>query len=102
VIGKIYVRDIDQSHAMQVLEPIWLTKTGTIKLLRGRIENVLDWTRERGYRSCELESQHLAQVEKDKLNLGYQFFKKWKGMPCLKILSKGDFLQRRTHPIQAF
>ncbi|GAB1720862.1 MAG: hypothetical protein NTAFB09_25930 [Nitrosospira sp.] len=22
VIGKIYVRDIDQSHAMQVLEPI--------------------------------------------------------------------------------
>lgn len=76
VIGKIYVRDIDQSHVMQVLKPIWLTKTETIKRLRGRIENVLDWTRERGYRSCELESQHLAQVEKDKLNLGYQFFKK--------------------------
>lgn len=57
VIGKIYVRDIDQSHVMQV-KPIWLTKTETIKRLRGRIENVLDWARERGYRSCEFESQH--------------------------------------------
>lgn len=53
VIGKIYVRDIDQSHIMQVLEPIWLTKTETAKRLRGRIENVLDWARVRGYRSGE-------------------------------------------------
>ena len=53
VIGKIYVRDIDQSHVMQVLEPIWLTKTETAKRLRGRIENVLDWARVRGYRSGE-------------------------------------------------
>ena len=29
VIGNIYVRDIDQSHVMRVLEPIWLTKTET-------------------------------------------------------------------------
>jgi len=53
VIGKIFVRDIDQSHVMQVLEPIWLTKTETAKRLRGRIENVLDWARVRGYRSGE-------------------------------------------------
>jgi integrase len=38
---------------MRVLEPIWLTKTETAKRLRGRIENVLDWARVRGYRTGE-------------------------------------------------
>lgn len=53
VIGNIYVREIDQSHVMRVLEPIWLPKTETAKRLRGRIENILDWARVRGYRSGE-------------------------------------------------
>ncbi|SFH60620.1 Integrase [Nitrosospira sp. Nsp14] len=53
VIGNIYVREIDHSHVMRVLEPIWLTKTETAKRLRGRIENVLDWARVRGYRTGE-------------------------------------------------
>jgi integrase len=53
VIGKIFVRDIDQSHIMRVLEPIWMEKTETAKRLRGRLEKVLDWARVRGYRSGE-------------------------------------------------
>jgi integrase len=53
VMGKIFVREIEQSHVMRVLEPIWLTKTETATRLRGRIENVLDWARVRGYRSGE-------------------------------------------------
>lgn len=53
VIGNIFVRDIDQSHIVKVLEPIWLTKTETATRLRGRIENILDWARVRGYRSGE-------------------------------------------------
>jgi hypothetical protein len=35
VIGNIYVREIDRSHVMRVLEPIRLTKTETAKRLRG-------------------------------------------------------------------
>jgi integrase len=53
LIGKIFVRDIDQSHVSRVLEPIWHTKTETAKRLRGRIESILDWARVRGYRSGE-------------------------------------------------
>ena len=53
VMGNIYVRDIEQSHVMRVLEPIWNTKTETATRLRGRIENVLDWARVRGYRTGE-------------------------------------------------
>ena len=53
VIGNIFVREIEQSHVMRVLEPIWLTKTETATRLRGRIENILDWARVRGYRIGE-------------------------------------------------
>jgi len=53
VMGNIFVRDVDQSHVMRVLEPIWMEKTETAKRLRGRIEKVLDWARVRGYRSGE-------------------------------------------------
>lgn len=53
VIGSILVRDIEHSHIMRVLEPIWREKTETATRVRGRIENVLDWARVRGYRSGE-------------------------------------------------
>lgn len=53
VIGNVFVRDIEQSHVMRVLEPIWMEKTETAKRLRGRIEKVLDWARVRGFRSGE-------------------------------------------------
>lgn len=53
VIGDIYVRDIDQSHVLRVIEPLWLNKTETASRLRGRIEKILDWARVSGYRSGE-------------------------------------------------
>lgn len=53
VIGDIFVREIEQSHVMRVLEPIWLTKTETATRLRGRLESILDWARVRGYRTGE-------------------------------------------------
>lgn len=53
VVGNIYVREIDHSHIVRVLEPIWLTKTETATRLRGRMENILDWARVRGYRTGE-------------------------------------------------
>lgn len=52
-IGKLLVKDIELSHIVKILEPIWLDKTETAKRLRGRIESVLDWAMVRGYRKDE-------------------------------------------------
>jgi integrase len=50
IIGSLIVRDVQLSHVLRVLEPIWETKTETASRLRGRIESVLDWATVRGYR----------------------------------------------------
>lgn len=50
VMRGILVRDIESSHVLRVLEPIWLEKTETATRVRGRIECVLDWAMARGYR----------------------------------------------------
>jgi integrase len=50
-LGRLLVRDIGLPQVLNVLEPIWKTKTETASRLRGRIESVLDWATTRGYRS---------------------------------------------------
>lgn len=49
-IGALAVGDIDLPHVMDVLEPIWKTKTETASRLRGRVEAILSWATTRGYR----------------------------------------------------
>lgn len=44
------VSAIDTGLVLEVLEPIWKTKTETASRLRGRIESILDWATVRGYR----------------------------------------------------
>ncbi|MBK9520351.1 MAG: integrase arm-type DNA-binding domain-containing protein [Rhodocyclaceae bacterium] len=53
MIGGIFVSELDQSHIVRVLEPIWLTKMETATRVRGRIEKVLDWAKVSGFRSGE-------------------------------------------------
>lgn len=50
ILGGLLVRDVEVSHVLAVLEPIWTSKTETASRLRGRIESVLDWATARGYR----------------------------------------------------
>ncbi len=50
VIGDLLVRDIELTHILAILEPIWTAKTETATRLRGRIEQVLDWATARGHR----------------------------------------------------
>ena len=50
VMGKLLVSDVNHSHVLAVLEPIWKTKTETASRLRGRIESVLNWAASRGQR----------------------------------------------------
>lgn len=51
VIGKVLVRDVTDGHVLQILDPIWQTKTETASRVRGRIEAVLDYATAKKYRS---------------------------------------------------
>lgn len=65
VIGKLPVGDVTTSLVMDILQPIWATKTETATRVRGRIEKVLDWAKVQGYRSGENPAAwkgHLAQA----------------------------------------
>ncbi|WP_425992911.1 tyrosine-type recombinase/integrase [Afipia sp. DC4300-2b1] len=53
VIGKVPVNKVDVSHIMNILDPIWRTKTETASRVRGRIESILDWAAVKKYRSSE-------------------------------------------------
>lgn len=43
IIGRMAVEDIELSHILQVLKPIWQNRTETATRLRQRIEAVLTW-----------------------------------------------------------
>lgn len=64
VIGDLYVSDITQAHILKVLQPIWTTKTETATRLRGRIEQILDWARVRGFREGENPAQWRGHLDK--------------------------------------
>ncbi len=50
-IRDVPVETIETGHVLQVLQPIWRTKSETASRLRGRIEKVLDYARAQGLRT---------------------------------------------------
>lgn len=50
VFGNLPVAQVDTGLVMQVLDPLWQTRTETASRLRGRIENIISWAIVRGYR----------------------------------------------------
>ncbi len=50
IFGDLLVRDIQKEHVLEVLKPIWNTKNETASRLRGRIELVLSYAMQAGYR----------------------------------------------------
>ena len=65
VIGPLPVQNVDTGLVLKILEPIWSTKAETASRLRGRIENILDWAKARGYRFGENPARwkgHLNQL----------------------------------------
>lgn len=64
VIGAMNVEAVKLPHVMQVLEPIWRSKTQTASRLRGRIESVLDWAAARGYRQGPNPAQWRGLLDK--------------------------------------
>ena len=53
IIGDLPVQEVDTALVMNILEPIWYTKTETATRVRSRIENVLSWAKVRQYRTGE-------------------------------------------------
>ncbi len=53
VLGDVPVNAITTAHVLQVLRPIWTTKTETASRVRGRIEKILAWCAVQGHRSRE-------------------------------------------------
>lgn len=64
VIGKLLVSDVNQSHVLAILQPIWKDKTETATRVRGRIEQVLDWARVRGHREGENPARWRGHLDK--------------------------------------
>jgi len=52
-LHDLHVTQIQASHILEILEPIWLTKNETASRLRGRIEAILDYAKAMGWRSGE-------------------------------------------------
>jgi integrase len=63
-MGGLAAKDIELSHVMAVLEPIWRTKTETASRLRGRIEAVLDWAAVNGLRSVVNPARWKGHLDK--------------------------------------
>ena len=92
VIGKLSVSDIDTNLVVQVLEPIWNSKTETASRVRGRIEAILDWAKVRGFRDGENPARwkgHLDNVLPAKSKIS-----EVKHHPALPYLEVGEFTQK--------
>ena len=64
LLGRLSVADVDTGLVLQVLEPIWTTKSETAKRVRGRVEFILDWARVSGYRSGENPARWRGNLDK--------------------------------------
>lgn len=47
------INEVDTDHVLQILQPIWLSKSETAGRLRGRIEKILDAAKVKGFRDGE-------------------------------------------------
>lgn len=64
VIGKLHVQDVNDTHILKILEPIWHEKTETAVRVRGRIENILDWATAKKYRTGENPARWRGHLDK--------------------------------------
>lgn len=63
-LSPLAVSEISTDLVLQVLEPIWKTKTETATRLRQRIESVLDWATVRMYRAGDNPARWRGHLDK--------------------------------------
>ncbi|AMM13355.1 integrase [Burkholderia sp. PAMC 28687] len=91
VIGKMMVRHITRPHIVEILEPIWATKTETASRLRGRLEAILDWARVKGFRDDGINPA-AWRGNLDKLLSAPKRTKRVRNHPALPIEQMGTFM----------
>ncbi|MGB8744144.1 MAG: integrase arm-type DNA-binding domain-containing protein [Xanthobacteraceae bacterium] len=64
IIGSLPVSEIDTSHIVEILKPMWSTKTETASRVRGRVEAVLDWARAHGLRDGDNPARWRGHLSK--------------------------------------
>jgi len=62
-LGKLPVQAVDTALVLQVLEPIWQSKTETASRIRGRIEKILDWATARHLRQGDNPARWRGHLE---------------------------------------
>lgn len=62
-IGGLDVGILTNEHILEVLKPIWSTKTATAAKIRDRLEKILDWAKVRGYRTGDNPAQWKGNLE---------------------------------------
>ncbi|WP_186142386.1 tyrosine-type recombinase/integrase [Burkholderia gladioli] len=90
-IGALMVRHVARAHVMDVLEPIWTTKTETASRLRGRIEAILDWAKVKGYRD-EGTNPAVWRGNLDKLLAAPKRTKRVRNHPALPLADMAEFM----------
>lgn len=58
VIGKKPVRDVTTDDVERILKPIWATKSETAGRVRSRVERILNWAKQMGYREGDNPASH--------------------------------------------
>jgi integrase len=91
-IGQLVVQDVELTHIMAILEPIWRTKTVSANRLRGRIEQVLDWAIARGHRDGLNPARWRGHL--DKMLAAPGKVSKVKHHAALPISEVGEFMKQ--------
>lgn len=102
VVGDLPVAEVDTSHILQIIEPLWLAKPETASRVRGRIETILDSAKARGFRTGENPARwrgHIAQIlpPRKRLSRGHHKALPYDEVPSLMVaLRKRDALAARA------
>lgn len=92
IIGDLDVGAVETAHIVNILEPIWTTKTETASRVRGRIECVLDWATARKFRKGENPARWRGHL--DKLLPARSKVRTVRHPPALPYTALGGFVER--------
>jgi len=91
VIGHLWVRDVTIAHVLQILKPIWQTKTTTANNVRGRMESVLSSAKTLGLRSGDNPAAWKDNLENQLPSP--KKIKKVRHHPAVQVLEMGAFMK---------
>ncbi|HAQ87440.1 MAG TPA: integrase [Pseudomonas sp.] len=64
IIGHLPAAEVSTAHVLEILQPIWITKTETASRVRNRIELILDAAKARGLRDGENPARWRGHLDK--------------------------------------